>query len=436
MIQAAKDVQRLSKNREVVRKIPLFGGAALIWKRTQKHDEILFASPRGMTRLTTLPHPRSLQLADIRNDAFDAGNLYEIKKICEAKREGRAVVLYVIRELTKTGGIERRLELQFAWLAAHGVQPVIVCERQEYAPLAGYPTLRFFSWAPGAGEKLLELIRWTGASAVEFNNVPREYPIPLDVEALKAWTRVGCMIHSAAKPTEDLQRLLDSFDYRCTSDPHAHEFRNFDFVPNVVDFPEIGDFPGVNIESRRALYVGRICDEKLPSVRNFVDLCGRHGIDCEIAGPVAIEKGTSKFLSAFPRDRLLGAISTRRFLKERGSEYLFIAGVAQVPLEAAAAGFPALVAPHAGDSTRSVFLARDNLSLMRSWNCTIKKMPQELAPGNAGEFFEAVEKARKSGGPESLGKFLVRRELEETLSADKVWGRYRDIMLGEDRDVQ
>ncbi len=410
----------------------LLARPVLVLRRTPEHDEVCLAARSGPRRLFTLPHPRKLQQADLRNDAFDAGNLFELERVRRAGAEGKTVVLYVLNALSRGGGVERRLALQFRWLRCHGVEPVLVCGRQEYAPLGDCPTLRWLAFAPHSQMKLIDLIRWSGASVVEFNMNPRKFLPFMDLEALGRWARTGCMIHAAVEDSGEVERELERLDYRCTSTKHANRFEHFETIPNVVDFPK--SCPAFSPRARKALIIGRVNDEKLPTVKNFVELCGHYGLDYEIAGPVEEEKETTVFLSGIPKAKLLGLLDARRYLEEKGGEYLFVAGVGQVPLEAAAANLPALVSPHAGDWRRAVFLTEGNQELMRSWNCVIKKIPEEAAPGNAGAFFEAVDKARASGTPEPLAPFRIRRPLEATLSADEVWGRYLEILLGKPRE--
>ena len=57
-------------------------------------------------------------------------------------------VLYVLDFLFKTGGVERRLALQFKWLMAHGIEPVLVVEKQDYEPLKDYPCLFLTEGSP------------------------------------------------------------------------------------------------------------------------------------------------------------------------------------------------------------------------------------------------------------------------------------------------
>lgn len=353
-----------------------------------------------------------------------------LRQIARARTDGKTIVLYVLDYLAEAGGVERRLALQFAWLERHGVQPVFVCEKHNYAPLAGVPTILIAMGAPNASETLLEIVKLTQVDVVEFQMKSPRFLHSIDLAALKAIARVGCMVHGIVDAEED---VLEQLDYRATSTTHANDYAGFVTIPNVVDFPSTSSIPKFDPHAAKALYVGRIDAEKLPTLRNFVKLCERYGVAFEIAGPLSGQEEVVAFMESIPRNRSLGTIDTRFFLEKHGNEYLFVAGVGQVPLEAAAVNLPALVAAHATDFGRSTFLTTANLRDLREWNCVIKdrKIPRDLAPGNAEEFFAAVSAARAADSDKALDRFRVRSALEKQLSADAVWGRYLKLGKGE-----
>lgn len=344
-------------------------------------------------------------------------------RIERARAEGKKIVLYVLDYLIEAGGVERRLALQFEWLEKHNVLPVLVCEKQNYQPLSHIPTIFFAPHAPHVENFLIQLVGYTGASVVEFQMKSSRLLHSIDLTPLKSKVRTGCMIHGAV-PAK--QEILDSLDYRATSNVtnYLHVVR----VPNVVSFPPT--CPLFNPKVTKALYIGRIDSEKLPTLKNFVAICLQYGFKFEIAGPLSLaQKAVAEFISTLPQNTCIGTIDTRAFLMTRGHEYAFIGGVGQVPLEAAAANLPALITPHFADVHRSVFLTNDNLSHLLHWNCVIKGIPERLVPGNTDSFFDALLVARQTGDADAVKFYRVRTELEAQLSADEVWTRYLDLLF-------
>lgn len=245
----------------------------------------------------------------------------------------------------------------------------------------------------------------------------------INLNRLKSQARIGCTVHSRVRVQ---QEVLDQLDFRATPN-QAKELKNFVMIPNVVAFPEV--VPQYRVGPRKAwkaLYVGRLDKVKLTTIRNFVELCCKHHIKFELAGPLSKQEEVLSYVENLPQGSLIGEIDTRAYLEEHGSEYLFVGGVGQVPLEAAAVNLPAWVSPDVEDYNRGAFLTANNLENLRQWNCTIKpgKIPEELAPGNAEEFFEAVGMASVSGDLCSLEVFRVREALRAQLSEDVVWGQY------------
>ena len=106
------------------------------------------------------------------------------REILNTIPKDRKIVFYVIDCLTETGGMERRLALQFDWLMRHGIQPVLVIEDQGYPPLNGYPCLKLLQWAPNAREIFMNLVREVNPLAVEFHMKSPRFFHEIDLEAI------------------------------------------------------------------------------------------------------------------------------------------------------------------------------------------------------------------------------------------------------------
>lgn len=80
-----------------------------------------------------------------------------------------------------------------------------------------------------------------------------------------------------------------------------------------------------------------------------------------------------------------------KFLEKHGSEFRFIAGVGQVPLEAASFGLPAAVIPHKNDTKLATVLTEESFYFLRKWNFVIRQCPDDTCLGNFEEFMLACD---------------------------------------------
>lgn len=387
--------------------------------RTEHQDRIYAGRPGKGFLLFSWRLPAHLVALARRNEEYESRN----RTVVEGLPQDKPCVLYVMDCLFTTGGVERRLELQFEWLLSRGIQPILVVGTQGYAPLESYPCLHLLQQAPNACRMLMEFVRLIKPIAVEFNVKSTDLLQVVDIEALRMLTRVGVMIHNTIKVD---QGRLDALDYRVSVRKHEMPYSNLTFIPNVVRFPDV--MPVYRLDAGKALYIGRIDREKLPTVKNFVTICRRYGLEYEIAGPVYKEEAVSEWIQGQPKDVMLGTLDTRAWLAEHGAEYAFIGGVGQVVLEAVAANLPCLVATHGNNALRSAFVTKGNLASLLEWNCVLRGCPEATVSGNVVEFFEA--RARSREDPQGLEQFRVRKELVTLRSEENIWEQYLEILRG------
>ena len=409
------------------RKIYKFHGRPFLMRVNlpdRKELHLIISENRTFPIFSQAKYPTVREIDKFNTESINS-NSKLFNEISQIKRNGKNIYLYVVTDLSKTGGVERRLSLLFSWLEKKGIQPVIVCEENNYKPFAHIPTIKIKFETPNIDTIILEIVERTQASILEFQLKCPRLLHSVNIDSLKQKTKVGCMIHGIV---DGDQSIFDKLDYRATSTQHANNYHGFTTIPNVVEFPN--HCPDFHLESKKALYIGRIDNEKLPTIINFVKLCKQNNVEFMIAGPISRQKQTNALISKLPVDTCIGPINTRSFLTEQGSNFLFIGGVGQVPLEAAAANIPSLVTPHSSDLNRSTFLTAENLSSIRDWNCVIKddKIPKEIAPGNSSDFFNSLQEARKSKSLTPIQKFRIRSTLEEQLSEDVVWGKYLELV--------
>lgn len=402
-------------------KIYRAGGFPVGYRIRTPEREVFYVGPCGKgIPLFARRLPQKFRDAEKLNEQWAAGNSEVLRHLSK----DRPIILYVLDALIETGGVERRFAMQFDWLMRHGIQPVLLIEEQGYEPLRKYPCIRLMQSAPNAAKTLLEIVRQIRPLAVEFNMKGAKFFHDADLDELKKYTRVGAMLHGKV---DAAQERLDRADYRCSVRLHEMPYRHLDFVPNVVRFPT--DIPAYRPEAKKALYIGRIDEEKLPTVKSFVEVCRRYGMDYEIAGFVHDVFSVKRWAKSQAEGVLIGVINTREHLREHGHDYAFIGGVGQVVLEACASNLPCLVATHQTDPMRSAFVTKENLERLLEWNCVLRACPEEVVAGNVKSFFNARKRAL-SGEERALDDYFVRGRLMELRSEDEVWTKYLRLVEG------
>ena len=351
--------------------------------------------------------------------------LTSIRRERERERE-HARILYVVNSLEHVGGVETRLRDQFEYLAAHGIMPIVLCERNACPSMFRYPLLQMDYSAENAEELLYELVALSGADAVEFQLKSPRLVNSVNLSGLKQIARVGACIHGE---TDVFPRQLLQTDYYFGTAPRAVLPKEALIIRNWIKMPRRTVSPSP--ESRKALFVSRIDNEKFPTVKNFVSLCRACGFSFSIAG--SIKSGDEvlhrKLQSLhLPPDALAGPIETHAFLSAHGGEYAFVAGVGQVPLEAAAFGIPGMVIPHKDNWRLATVLTEENFSFLREWNMVIKVCPDSDLLGNVETFLED----RTRG---DMKKYDLRELVRKNCSIDAAMAVYLDAVYGRSRSA-
>ena len=125
---------------------------------------------------------------------------------------------------------------------------------------------------------------------------------------------------------------------------------------------------------------------------------------------------------ALPDESMIGPIRTLDFLRDRGSEYTFVAGVGQVPLEVASHGLPAVVVPHRGDFTLSTVLTKDNFAFLREWNMVIRLCPDFEFLGNIDAFM-------KDCVSNNINKYLIKDLVIQECDIENAMSKYLSIVI-------
>lgn len=333
-------------------------------------------------------------------------------------------MLFITDTLDAVGGVETRLFKLLNFLEKKTtIRPCLLTQHNAFKKLEAFDNLHLRFDARNVSEGLLRIVGGGQVGVVEFQfkNPQLYYDLGTSIDSLKRLTRVGGCFHSQLKcvPSD-----FDALDYQIVvSERLLRLFPKAHAVPNWIS--ESGVMPHVDPESRKALFISRIDNEKLPTLKNFVALCRANGIDYDIAGPVRSDN--AKVLRrlnklAIAKTKFIGPIDTTPFLKAHAGKYLFASGVGQAALEAASLGMPVLIASHTSSAIQSTFLTNENFSALLADNLTVKDPSAPI--GNTQAFFAAA----RSG---TIDSFFALEAVRQFCSESALMTRYMNAVFGE-----
>ncbi len=402
-------------------RLEIFGFPLLTLQRTRTREHFFFGTHRIFVRNL----PSVFKLADIENAALYSRN----ESILRALPNKGFRILYVVDSLDTTGGTERRLHSQLRHLKKEQTKdglpivPIVLTQSSQYAPLnQEFAVLRMNFHAPHFAEDFIELVAREHIDLVEFQFKKERYAYDIDLKAVKRRCRIGCFMHNLARePKRSNRAFYSQFHYRLSSQRTWDGF--FSRVPNWIESCN----PLWHYSSqRKALYIGRSDKSKVPSLLRFIKVCKENGISFEIACPLPVSRHWTRALKKekIPSTSFIGAIDTLSFLKEHASDYLFVAGIGQVPVEAASFGIPAFLPSSRKKDSDGVFLTNEAVQFFHEWNFVINECPRANHLCNIREFFDetfAMERGQISS------KFDVVDELCRLRLKKNVMAQYRRL---------
>ena len=404
------------------RNITVFGREILNIRRTERRTELCIFGKR----IARFSLPKSLLMNAARNDALDAVNRLEIERF-EREHPDRTQlprILFVVDTLETVGGVETRTEKLFDFLRRNGFEPIILAEKNFYTPLKDFINLRLITEAVNVDAKLFDIVRLVKPVTVEFQFKEPKLFHSIDIERLKKLSRVGCTIHGVVNLDLSKVARLDYYIkvakslYTEPELPHAILVKNW-----ILRYPKVT----FNPQARKALFVSRIDKEKLPTLKSFLRICQKHNIAFEItADRQAIPSRLMDALSEVPDETFIGTVHATKFLQEHGSEYLFVGGVGQAAMEAAAMNMPTLVCSHKIDEESSTFLTKESILFLSEWNFVIRKCPNNPCLGNEAEFFKIMES--NPANVQAFAQFQNAELIQEICGEEKVLTRYTRML--------
>ncbi len=371
----------------LVFRLEIFGFPLLTLQRTKTRENFFIGTHRVFVRNL----PGVFKLADIENASLYSRNESFLRAL---PNEGFRI-LYVVDSLSTTGGTERRLHSQIQHLKNEKTKdglpivPIVLTQSSQYAPLnQEFGVLRMNFQAPHFAEDFIDLVTCAHIDLVEFQFKTERYAYDIDIEALKKICRVGCFMHNLSRePKRSNRAFYSQFHYRLSSQRTWKDF--FTRVPNWIESCN----PIWRYASqRKALYISRADKSKIPSLLRFIKVCKEHGLGIEIACPLPISRHWTRALKneKISPSSFIGAIDTIAYLKEHASDYLFVAGIGQVPVEAASFGIPAFLPSSRKTDFDGVFLTNEAVQFFHEWNFVINECPKTDHLCNTKEFFDEI----------------------------------------------
>lgn len=275
----------------------------------------------------------------------------------------RGRILYVVKRIESCGGVETRL-LQYAdMLTRHGFSVAFVTERNRYAPLSKFPCYHLNFHARNFEKSLIELIVKTGADVVELQVKKAKCLKIIQPGNVRRYCRLGCCVHGSIEGID--MEVLNSMDYRVLISGTLFHVDYKGLAHHKVLPIAIGsNVSGWRYEGQRtALCVCRISRDKYRQITTFVDYCRMRDIPFRIAGPKVSASTVGRLKKDYGLDstHFIGRLdNTVEYLLAHAGEYLFVAGVGQVILEAGSLGYPCYLTSDLGVAN-STFLTQDNI---------------------------------------------------------------------------
>lgn len=280
-------------------------------------------------------------------------------------RKGERVIVFYAENLWERGGVESRLLEYARELRLRGILPVFVARRFKHEGYRNEICIRARYDAGNFTECLLAIARYFRADALEYQLTWTGSLRRFDIDRIKGKIRTGLVIHSNISGLD--YDALNKFDYRIVmkgtlSNINYAAFCDYAVIENAISMPECPAW-GYNGQ-QKALVFSRFSSDKMATLLNVSAFLKKKGIPFEIVGMVQDEDAKNLLIEKaglHPSQIKEMNVGGPEYMKKHAGEYLFVAGVGIVLLEAASLGFPCLIASELRPEG-CTFLTRESLA--------------------------------------------------------------------------
>ncbi len=415
-----------------VLKVRIFDEDFCSIRRTYQKEEFFFFGKKiGVRNL-----PSSFTQSSILNSVMSRRNDEILKKIHskgsqiikrdDVDRESpvgcstgkNKIILLMTDHLFIVGGAETRIVRTAELLEDLKFIPVILSQHNNHPPSQKFFNLTLDYRDPNLSSIISSWIERGLIHGIEFHiKNPRVlYDLPLF--DWKNKIVLGVQIHNVFSLTDRLQQQLDHCRYIVSSQsdfvPKSSIVRNWiEYLPPPIE--PLWQFK----QQKQALFISRLSKDKATHFLNFVSFCRKQGLDFHIASDWPERSWQHHFIEslALESHQFIGPISTAHHLRRFMHKYLFIAGVGQIPLEAASLGFPAAVVSSKRSSDFAeplIFLDLSNVEFLHQWNFVINQCPIENLTPNGQKFIDDFRNGKVSA------EFGVSQKIQKLRTPEKL----------------
>ncbi len=278
-----------------------------------------------------------------------------------------------------TGGKETRMLYFFEALQKRGYRIIIIAPKAsvneeliaKYSPyLLSFGNIHSFNdhyqINDHITDEIIQIAAKEQASLIEFNLCSRQHS-NIDYQKISNIVPLGFHYHEA--PPAEFHETLAKY-HIVNSHKNMHDSPLFHVIVNPVDDHTARQQYQYNHQTR-ALLISRLSSDKMDVIIPALEFFRKHNMDFDIAGPIdhrnrKIVKKLRRKFDLRPK-QFIGKIETTDFLSQNIHQYLFVAGVGQVVLEAGSMGYPILLSVKDG---KAYFIEQQHFDHYRFCNLT------------------------------------------------------------------
>lgn len=293
------------------------------------------------------------------------------KNLSQFKGDGNKNILFVASDFIFAGGIETRLSQYIEKLSSDGWNCYILSEKNENEYLNSLSNFNLCFDAKNVQDDLLKIIKQYDISIVEFQFKSTKILKNINLNELKSFAKLGCVIHDFG--VKDIN-IIKKFDYIIKISKFMY-YKFYSFIKgviiqNAIDTTKYSSLPTWSYKGqKKAILISRIDSLKKKSIECFIKYCQKNNIEFLIAGE---EKNSKEFTKSLiekydlKENVFIGRIDTIDYLQKNINNILFVAGIGQVILEGAYLNYPCFCCSDYKNKMYS-FLTTENIGLFNNF---------------------------------------------------------------------
>ena len=287
-------------------------------------------------------------------------------------------ILFVASNFVKQGGIETRLKQYIEKLTENNFNVFVLSEDNRNEFLSKQTNFYLSFDAPNFNNCLIEIIKKFNINYIEFQFKNSKILKKLNLDEIKKYSVVGCTLHNTGIKNI---KLINKLDYAIIVSNYLYQnhykrIKNPEIIQNAIDVSSLPNISWKYKNQNTALLISRVAQDKLNSIECFINYCKKHNIKFKIAGEENSDrkvKDKLKVKYGLTDDIFIGKIDTIPFLSAHMDDFLFVAGVGLVILEAGALNYPVFVCSDTKGECYS-FVTKENVELFDNFTINARSL--------------------------------------------------------------